>query len=41
MKKNFESKDENLWENVWSMFDKGRGSYNIGGLIKIFKKYEI
>lgn len=41
MKKNFESKEELIWENFWNMFDKGRGSYNIGGLIKTFKKYEI
>jgi hypothetical protein len=40
MKKNFETKDEKHWENFWSLFDKGRGSCNVGNIIKTLKRYE-
>jgi hypothetical protein len=39
MKKNFESKDEKLWLNFWSMFDKGKGTCNLELIVKKFKKY--
>lgn len=39
LRKNFETKDEKEWENFWSMFDKGKGTCNVGSIIKIIKKY--
>jgi Ca2+-binding EF-hand superfamily protein len=40
MKKNFESKDEKQWENLWSLFARERDSCNVGSIIKVFQKYE-
>ena len=37
----FESQDEKVWEGLWSVFDKGRGVCNIGGIINTFSKYEV
>ncbi len=39
MKKTFETKEEKGWENLWLMFDRGRGSCNIGTIIKYLQKY--
>jgi hypothetical protein len=41
MTKTFESKSDKLWEGFWNSFDKGRGSCNVGAIIKTFRKYEI
>lgn len=41
MGKTFESKSDKLWENMWGVFDKGRGSCNMALIIRSFKKYEI
>ena len=41
MKKTFETKEERTWDNFWGLFDKGRGSANVGNIVKLMKKYEI
>lgn len=41
MGKTFESRSDKLWEGFWGVFDKGRGSCNVGAIIRTFKKYEV
>lgn len=39
MKKNFDSREEGLWEKLWDAMARGKDSYSVEAIVDKFRKY--